>query len=76
MSSTKKGKLHIKVNHVDSGEKLHVLWPMKYCTKAGVNLLSLTCKLLGGSKISSDCKNIIVIQSTSGKIVLDCQVKT
>ena len=49
---------------------------MKYCTKTGVNLFSLTCKLLQGSKILSDCKNNIVVQSTSGDIVLHYYIKT
>ena len=36
----------------------------------------LSCKVLQGSKISSNWKNNIVIHSTSGDIVLDCQNKT
>ena len=48
---------------------------MKYYTKAGANPFLLMYKLLQGSKILSDEKKILV-QSTSGNIVLDCQIKT
>ena len=74
MSATKKGRLCMKVQ-VNGSERLYVLWPMKYCTKAGANIHSLTYKLLQGRKIISDCKNNIVKQSTDGKIILDCQIK-
>ena len=46
----------MKVKQVDGSERMLVLWPVKYCTKASANLLSLTCKLLQGRKISSDHK--------------------
>ena len=36
----------------------------------------LTCKLLQGSKILSDCKNNIITQSTGGNIILACRLKT
>ena len=50
----------------------HIVWPVKYCIKAGTNLLSLTFKLLLGIKYLSDCKNNIAVQSKSGDIVLHC----
>ena len=52
--------------------KLHLLGTMKYCAKAGANNFSPVCKDLQGSKILSEFKNKIVIQSTSGNIMLDC----
>ena len=39
-------------------------------------LFSLTCELLQGSKIFNNCENKIVIQSMSGDIELDIQIKT
>ena len=51
ISATKTGKLCIKVCQDDGSELEHVPWPMKYCTKPGVNLYSLTCNLLQGNKI-------------------------
>ena len=48
MSVTKKGKLWMKVHQVDDTERVHILWPVKYCAKAGANLYSLTCELLHG----------------------------
>ena len=55
---------------------MHVLWPMKYCTKACSNLFLLTYKILQGIKISSDHKNNIVVESAIGDIDLDWQIKT
>ena len=49
---------------------------MKFCPKAGVNMFSLTYKLSQGNQRSSDHQNHIVVSSTNGKIILDCQVKT
>ena len=49
MSTMKKSKLQMKVHQVNGSKRLHVLWPMKYCTKVGANLYSLTYKLLQGS---------------------------
>ena len=46
ISATKQGKSHAKVRQVDGSNKLHTLWPVKYCAKAGVSNFSLTCKLL------------------------------
>ena len=54
ISATKKGKLWKYV-------KTMVTWTMTYCTKAGANLFSLTCKLLQECRILSDCENKIVI---------------
>ena len=55
---------------------MHTLWPMKFCPKAGVNLLSLTWELLQGNRISSDHCNNIVANTRCGNIELDCKVKT
>ena len=49
---------------------------MKYCTKAGTNIYSLTWELTQESKIINDYKNNIVIQSTKGNFSLDHWVKT
>ena len=49
---------------------------MKFCPKAGVNLFFLTCKLSKRKKISSDNQNNIMVKSTDGDIILDCQIKT
>ena len=40
---TNKGKLCISVCQVDGTKQVHILWPMKYCAKAGANLYSLAC---------------------------------
>ena len=66
----------MKVCQVDGSKRLKVLWLMKFYTKAGAIFYLLICKLLQGSKILSNCKNNIVIQSTIRDIVLDCQIKT
>ena len=75
MTAAIKGKLHTKACQVDGSEKLHILWPMKHCSKVHANLFLLTCKLLLGRKISSDCKNKIVVKSISGNTILDQQIK-
>ena len=49
---------------------------MKYCIKADANIYSLTCILLLGSKLESDCKNNFVPQCTGGNIILDHCIKT
>ena len=41
-----------------------------------MNLISLTSKLLQGNKISTDHQNNIVVSTTFGNNVLDCQIKT
>ena len=51
MPNTKLSKLCMEVCPVDGSNKLHKLWPMKYCSKAGANLSLLTFKLLQGSKV-------------------------
>ena len=76
MPATKKDKLHLYVQQVNGTEWVHILWPMKFCPKAGANLFCLTCKLLQGNMISSDHQNNIMVSSTSGNIILDCQIKT
>ena len=56
MSTTKNGKLCVKVREINGNKRLHVLWPVKYNAKAGANLFLLTCKLFQGCKISSNKK--------------------
>ena len=48
---------------------------MKFCPKAGANLLSPTCELLQGKNISSDHQNNITFESMDGDIILDCWIK-
>ena len=55
---------------------IQLLWLMKFCPEAGVNLLSLTCKLLQGNNITSDHQVNIVVESTKGNIILECHIKT
>ena len=76
MPATRKDKLCLNVWQVDGTEQVHILWPMKFCPKAGVNLFSLTCELLQGTKISSDQWNNIMVKFTDGNIILDCWIKT
>ena len=45
MPDMKKGELQVIVHQVNRDEKVHTLWPVKFCPMAGVNLFSLTCKL-------------------------------
>ena len=59
MPATKKGKLGVKVRQVNGSEQVHTLQPVKFCPKVGANLFSLMCKLLQGSKISSDNKTTL-----------------
>ena len=76
MSAMKKGKLHVKVHQVDGTEWMHTLWPVKFCPKTGMVQFSLTYKLSQGNRISNDhCINIMV-NTTCGNIILDCQTKT
>ena len=76
MPAMKKGKLCINILQVNGTEWVHTLWPMKFCPKAVANLLSLMCELSQKKKISSDYQNNIVVKSTDGDIILDCQIKT
>ena len=41
MLTMKKDKLCVNVHQVDGTKGVHTLWPMKFCPKVGVNLLSL-----------------------------------
>ena len=70
MSAMTESKLHMKVHQVNSNERSHVLWSTKYCTKAGAKCFLLTWKLSQGSKISTDCKNNIIVHSMSGNIIM------
>ena len=47
---------------------IHTLWSIERCSKAGVNMY---CKLLQGSKLSSDKKNSLVLETASVEILLD-----
>ena len=49
---------------------------MKYFTKAGANLYSLTCELSQGNKMTSDHYNNIMVQSSKGNIILYYCIKT
>ena len=76
MPTMNKGKLQVIVCQVNGEEQVHTLWPVKFCPMAGANLFSLMCKLSQGNKISSDHFNNIVINTPSGNIVSDHQIKT
>ena len=71
MPAMKNSNPHIKIIQVGGSEQILVPWPVKYCAKAGVDLILLTCKLVKGSKISNKDKNNMVVQTTSGNIILD-----
>ena len=60
----------------DGSKRLHTLWSVKYCAKAGTNLFSLTCELMQQFKINSDQKNYIVLNIVDCNIVLGYQIKT
>ena len=75
MQATKKGKFHVNITQVDGTGLVHTLWLMKFCSKAGANLFSLTCKLSQRKTISSDHQNNIVVKSLDCNIILDCQSK-
>ena len=60
---------------VNGTEWVHILWPIKFCPKAGANLFPLTCKRSQGSRISSTHPNNIVVKTLNGGIILDCQIK-
>ena len=55
---------------------MHTLWPVKYCTKAGANLDSLTSELLEENKVKSDHKKNNMVQFSNGNIILDHHIKT
>ena len=61
----------MKIWQVIGSKKLHILWLVKYCTNAGVSLFLVIYELLQGSKLSSDHKNNIIVQTTSDDIILD-----
>ena len=58
------------------GVEKNMLWSVKYCAKISANLFLLTCEKLQVGKISSDHENDIMVETTSGDIILDCQIKT
>ena len=49
----------------------NTLWPVEYCARVGVNLFSMTCELVQGSKLSSDNKNNFVLETACNEILLD-----
>ena len=53
-----------------------MLQPVKYCAAVSSNQFLLTCLLLQGTNILSNCKNNIVVKATSGNIILDYQMMT
>ena len=71
MLAVKKGMHCIDVQQDDSTEHAHTLWPFKFCHKAGVNLFSLTCKLLQRKNTANDHQYNIVVKSTDGNIIID-----
>ena len=76
MPATKKNKLRVTVCQVNGLEQVHTLWPVKFCSSAGANRLSLTCELSQRNKISSDEANNIVVTTPNSNIFLDRQIKT
>ena len=56
MSVTKKVKLNEEVCQVNWIENLHVLWPMKYCAKAGVKLFHMYANRCIGVKFQVTVK--------------------
>ena len=76
MPTTNKGKLQVTVRQIYGTERVHTLWPMKFCSKAGANLFSLTHKLSQGNKIASDQQNNILVNTPTRDIILDCRIKT
>ena len=76
MPTKKKDKLRVTVCQVNGEEHVQTLCPLKFCPLAGMNLFSLTCKLLQRNKISSDETNNIIVNTPSGNIILDHQSKT
>ena len=74
MPATKKGKQYMKVRQVDGSKKMHMLWSVKKCSKCESLLTNL--QTLQESKISSDHKNNIMVQTTNDNVILDSQVKT
>ena len=75
MPTTKKGKLRVNLLQVNGLEQVHTLWPVRFCPSMGVNLFSLTCKLLWGNKISSNEANNIIITTPIGNIFLVHRIK-
>ena len=76
MLATNKGKLCISVHQLNGTEWIHIVWPMKFCSKVGANLFSLACKHFQGNKIKSDHKNNIMVHFSEGNIILDHCLKT
>ena len=76
MPGMKKGKLCVKLCQVNVTKQVQILWPLKFCPKAGVNLFFLTYKISKGNRITSDQHNNIVDNTSNGNIILDPWVKT
>ena len=71
MSAMKTVKPQVSARQVNGRHKVHILWPLKYCAKAGANHFLLTCKLLQGGKLCSDEKNNVVMETIKNNIILD-----
>ena len=76
MPAMKKFKLWVNVWQDNRTESVHTLFLVKFCPKAGGNLLSLMCELLQRKTIWSNHQNNIVVNSTEGVIILDHWIKT
>ena len=57
-------------------ECVHTLWSMKFFLKADANLFFHDLPSLAGKKIASDQHNNIVVNTPTGDIILDPQIKT
>ena len=66
----KKRKVHVIVQQADGSKRVHTLQPIKYSIRAGAKLFSLIFELFNGSKLSSNMKNNIVLDTWHGDIVL------
>ena len=71
IKATKLGKKWSQVKHVDGTIKNVVLYTVKFCTAAKVNLLPITALLLQGSIMAKDMKNNIVVSINSKKVYMD-----
>ena len=70
----KQCKLPKKAHQLNGSKRPTILWHMKHCSNAVIDLNSMTCKLLEWNKIKSYNKNKIMI--SNGDIILDHHIKT
>ena len=66
----------MKVWQVYRSEKMHELWPVKYCGKTSANFFLMTCELLQGGNILIDQKNNTMVQIANDGIIWDYILKT